>query len=236
MTRSFVTGGCGFVGRHLINRLLSLGHDIWVVDDLSTGLHPDRWLGLSASHSTEENGAKTYFVGGRSVTFLQEDLSVTMLKQLGMFKNGPAMELPNFDYVFALASVVGGRQKIDYDPIGVAVDLAIDSLFFLWLARNREKVGRVLYASSSAAYPINRQTAEGHLALRESMIDFSSGELGQPDMTYGWSKLTGEYLSRLGGRTLWIEDRVRPSFLRIRRRSGFDVSNSRNRIPRSQGR
>lgn len=197
MTRSFVTGGCGFVGRHLINRLLGLGHDIWVVDDLSTGLHPDQWLGSSASQTTDENGTKNYFVGGHTVTFLQEDLSVTMLKQLGMFKHGAAMELPNFDYVFALASVVGGRLKIDYDPIGVAVDLAIDSLFFLWLARNKEKVGRVLYASSSAAYPINRQTAEGHLALRERMIDFSSGELGQPDMTYGWSKLTGEYLSRL---------------------------------------
>jgi nucleoside-diphosphate-sugar epimerase len=29
------------------------------------------------------------------------------------------------------------------------------------------------------------------------MIDFRSGDLGQPDMTYGWSKLTGEYLSHL---------------------------------------
>ena len=29
------------------------------------------------------------------------------------------------------------------------------------------------------------------------MIDFRSNNLGQPDMTYGWSKLTGEYLSRL---------------------------------------
>ena len=29
------------------------------------------------------------------------------------------------------------------------------------------------------------------------MINFTSGNLGQPDMTYGWSKLTGEYLSHL---------------------------------------
>jgi len=32
------------------------------------------------------------------------------------------------------------------------------------------------------------------------MIDFTSGELGQPDMTYGWSKLTGEYLSCLAAK------------------------------------
>jgi nucleoside-diphosphate-sugar epimerase len=120
-----------------------------------------------------------------------------MLKQLGMMRGESIPELPSFDYIFALASVVGGRTKIDGDPIGVAVDLAIDSLFFLWLARNREKVGRVVYASSSAAYPITRQKSEGHVALEEGMIDFDNGELGQPDMTHGWSKLTGEYLSRL---------------------------------------
>ena len=197
MTTSLVTGGCGFVGRHLIDRLLGLGHDIWVVDDLSTGMLPDQWLRPRASQATDEGALKKYVVGGHSVTFLHEDLAITMLRQLGVFKDGTVIEFPKFDYVFALASVVGGRTKIDYDPMGVAVDLAIDSLFFLWLSRNKEKVGRILYASSSAAYPVNRQKAEGHLALQESMIDFTSGELGQPDMTYGWSKLTGEYLSRL---------------------------------------
>lgn len=69
--------------------------------------------------------------------------------------------------------------------------------FFLWVSRNPKKVGRVLYASSSAAYPTHLQGQTGAIALKEDMIDFSGGMLGQPDMTYGWSKLTGEYLSRL---------------------------------------
>ena len=199
MTRSLVTGGCGFVGRHLIRRLLSLGHEIWVVDDLSTGLHPDNWLGVE--RSLARDAVTSYAVGDSTVNFLHEDLAVTMLKQLGTIPssapNSAKVPLPEFDYVFALASIVGGRLKIDGDPIAVAADLAIDALFFAWLTRNKNRIGRVLYASSSAAYPINLQKTQGHVALREDMIDFTSGELGQPDMTYGWSKLTGEYLSHL---------------------------------------
>ena len=32
-----VTGGCGFIGTHLVDRLVSLGHRVIVLDDLSTG-------------------------------------------------------------------------------------------------------------------------------------------------------------------------------------------------------
>jgi len=200
---SLVTGGCGFVGRHLVRRLLGLGHDIWVVDDLSTGLHPDQWLGGSVR--VRGDGAATeYQIGGQIVTFVHEDLAVTMLKQLGSIP-GERITFPALDCVFALASVVGGRATIEGDPIHVAVDLGLDSLFFLWLARNKQSIGRVLYASSSAAYPIKLQQQEGHVALREEMIDFTAGELGQPDMTYGWSKLTGEYLSHLAAKQYGIQ-------------------------------
>ena len=32
-----VTGGAGFIGSHLVDRLISLGHRVVIVDDLSTG-------------------------------------------------------------------------------------------------------------------------------------------------------------------------------------------------------
>jgi UDP-glucose 4-epimerase len=73
--------------------------------------------------------------------------------------------------------------------------LGIDSVFFLWAVRNKDKVKKVLYASSSAAYPVHLQSEDGHVALTEDVIDFPNGKIGMPDMTYGWSKLTGEYLS-----------------------------------------
>ena len=30
--KSIVTGGCGFIGSHLVNRLIELGHEVIVLD------------------------------------------------------------------------------------------------------------------------------------------------------------------------------------------------------------
>ena len=38
MTKVAVTGGAGFIGSNLVARLTSEGHELVVVDDLSTGL------------------------------------------------------------------------------------------------------------------------------------------------------------------------------------------------------
>lgn len=37
MARYLVTGGCGFIGSHLVDRLSERGHEVRVLDDLSTG-------------------------------------------------------------------------------------------------------------------------------------------------------------------------------------------------------
>lgn len=34
---TFITGGAGFIGSHLAERLLAEGHEVWVLDNLSTG-------------------------------------------------------------------------------------------------------------------------------------------------------------------------------------------------------
>ncbi len=190
-----ITGGCGFVGRHLTRALLARGvREIWIVDNLAlpSGRPPREWL--SHEWSASERGDAEHFTkGDRQIVFLKIDA----IRLFSAEVSGESSALPDFGDVFHLASIVGGRALIDGDPLLVATDLGIDAAFFLWMSRNPKKVERVLYASSSAAYPTHLQGADGAVALAENMIDFSGGKLGQPDMTYGWSKLTGEYLSRL---------------------------------------
>src|SRR5207253_169635 len=129
---TLVTGGCGFVGRHLVRRLLAAGDDVWIVDDLSTGLHPDQWIEAPDHRSNGTRRLLSYRLGRQTLTFIHEDLTVTMLKLLGVIPADGHAGFPPFDRVFALASIVGGRTKIDGDPMGVGMDLALDALFFLW--------------------------------------------------------------------------------------------------------
>lgn len=98
----------------------------------------------------------------------------------------------HYDLVVHLAAVVGGRQKIEGSPLSLAVDLSIDAELFGWALRTRPD--RVVYFSSSAVYPTWMQRRHLRCQLREDMLDLNN--ISNPDLTYGWAKLTGEMLAQ----------------------------------------
>lgn len=194
MKTHLVSGGCGFVGRNMVKRLYNTTNDrVIFIDDLSVGLHPSEWLGLDLNRKVKD--LELYGDNDRLV-FLKGDFRYVvrqLIDQPDWFKAEYGMDVEQFEDVFHFAAIVGGRAKIDGDPMMVALDLSIDAEFFYWITR--AKPARVLYPSSSAAYPVSKQTEENTIQLKESDIDFNN--MGQPDMTYGWTKLTGEYLAKI---------------------------------------
>lgn len=191
-----VSGGCGFVGRNLVKRLYQTTQDrLLIVDDLSTGTSPEIWF---PDFCIEKRADFQYLDKEKRVIFWKGDFK----HFLWYMRNEKDWLQKKFDIerlndVYHFAAIVGGRSKIDGDPMAVALDLAIDAELFYWAVHHRPD--RILYPSSSAAYPISLQTDSTAIALKETDIQFG-GALGQPDMTYGWSKLTGEYLAQIAAK------------------------------------
>ena len=136
------------------------------------------------------------FVGRHFQKFYEEQghtiLGVDIVDSMDVRKFFSLANHTKFDLVIHLAAVVGGRAKIEGHPLSVAVDLSIDAEMWQWAIRTKQP--RVVYFSSSAAYPIKLQTKQSHKKLSES--DINLNDISNPDLTYGWSKLTGEYLAQ----------------------------------------
>jgi GDP-L-fucose synthase len=170
-----ITGGAGFVGRHFTRFFLENGDEVHVVDSIEPhtgGIDPARGWPLFEPRDYT------------SFKFYGEDCRV-------YFKR---VEADTFDYALHLAAVVGGRTMIEHDPLAVAEDLSIDAAYWRWARKTNP--GKTITFSSSAAYPVHLQRADRYVLLEEYMIDFNK-DIGMPDMSYGWAKLTCEYLGRL---------------------------------------
>lgn len=193
-----VSGGCGFVGRNMVKRLLQTTHDyIFMIDDLSIGRHPSEWL----ENFTSEQWLDVEIIGSEKRLYFWKgdfrNLLFYLREKPRYIQEKYSLDFDRFSDVFHFAAIVGGRLKIDGDPMIVALDLSIDAEFFYWITQHKPE--RVLYPSSSAAYPISLQTTTDAIALSEGDIDFRKN-LGTPDMTYGWSKLTGEFLAQIAAK------------------------------------
>ena len=175
MKKVLITGGAGFVGRRFVKFFLEKRYKVIVVDNiapLTGGIDPKKGWPLFNPYDY------------KNFKFYKEDCRI-------WFKKYSDKEI---DYAFHLAAMVGGRQIIEDNPLIVADDLSIDSHYWQWAKINRPK--KNICFSSSACYPIKFQTKNNYKLLKENDINFNK-DLSVPDLTYGWSKLTSEYLAKI---------------------------------------
>jgi len=125
--KNLVTGGAGFIGSHLVEGLLSAGHHVIVLDDLSTG--------------RQEN--LTHLQGINNLEFYQIDVADEEALQ---------PHLQNVDWVFhlaALADIVPSIEK----PLTYFRSNVQGTVNMLDAAR-QSGVKRFIYAASSSCYGI----------------------------------------------------------------------------------
>jgi UDP-glucose 4-epimerase len=122
--RYLITGGAGFIGSHLADRLIGLGHEVFVIDDLSTG---------SMDNLRHLKGHERFHY------------------HIDTIANGPLLlELvDSADAVFHLAAAVGVRLVVERPVHTIETNVAGTSAV---LAAAQKKGRPVLVASSSEVY------------------------------------------------------------------------------------
>jgi UDP-glucose 4-epimerase len=122
-----VTGGAGFIGSHLDDRLIAEGNDVTVVDNLVLG--------------RKENIA--HLIGNPHFTFIEEDLLHTDAMR-DIFSKG------KFEMVYHLAAN-SDIQKGGKDP-RVDYNLTFNTTFNLLMLMKEFEVKKLFFASTSAIF------------------------------------------------------------------------------------
>ncbi|HUA37578.1 MAG TPA: SDR family NAD(P)-dependent oxidoreductase [Candidatus Sulfopaludibacter sp.] len=131
-----VTGGAGFIGSHVCERLLRDGHAVWALDDLNSFYSP----------AIKEKNLKEISALGKPFTFVSKNLSdIRALENL--FTQVP------FDQVIHLAARAGVRPSLDEPEFFQQVN--VEGTVNVLEAARRHGVKKALIASSSSVYGVN---------------------------------------------------------------------------------
>lgn len=120
--KSLVTGGAGFIGSHIVDKLLSLGHSVVVVDNESSGVHEHFY----------HNPAAEY----HKIDIAEYETTKNLYKDV--------------DYVFHCAAESRIQPTI-LNPLGAVRTNVLGTSTVLQCSRENN-VKKVMYSSTSSAY------------------------------------------------------------------------------------
>ena len=118
-----VTGGAGFVGSHLVRKLISEGHSVRVLDNISRNVNNIKDL-----------------VNEKKVEFIKGDIQN---------KNHTNEAVENCDYVYHLAAVCINRCKMFPTE---AINVNLNGSFNIFGSCIKHKVKKVIYTSTSSVF------------------------------------------------------------------------------------
>jgi len=175
--RYLITGGAGFIGSHLVEHLVATGHDVTVLDDLSSG----RRTNLAAVR--------------RDIRFIRG--SVTDL-------NTCRRAVEHVDCVLHHAAVTSVQRSVD-EPLVTHQVNATGTLNVLLAAREKG-VHRVVYAGSTSAYgnPATLPNSEEHVT--RPLSPYAASKLAGEEYcvafhaTYGLETVVLRYFNIFGPR------------------------------------
>ncbi len=178
--RVVVTGGAGFIGSHLADKLIGLGATVTVADNLSKA-GKGNLLSVWEAHGLRAESAS----GEGEVRAGKHRLIECDLQEVASARRVMADQ----EVVFHLAATFGGRGYIDTHPADCCGNFALD--YNVISEAYRAGVDHVSYASSACVYPVSLQAEYDSTHLLKEDEAFKD-ETANSDREYGWAKLMGE--------------------------------------------
>ncbi len=134
-----VTGGAGFIGSHVCERLLQSGHAVWAVDDLNSFYDP----AIKRRNLSEIRSLAGPFV------FAEGDIT-DRARVDALFRSA------RFDQVIHLAARAGVRPSLEDPALYQRVN--VEGTVNLLEAARLAGVRKIIIASSSSVYGVNAKT------------------------------------------------------------------------------
>lgn len=168
-----VTGGAGFIGLHLANRLLDEGCEVDLVDNFSRAVEDQELKEIA-----DRKGARF-----TSIDLLQHD----GLEELDS----------DYDYIFHLAAIIGVVHVLN-KPYSVLFDNIQMLGNMIEFARRQQKLSRFFFASTSEVYAGTLKHFELPIPTPEQ-TSLAITDLSHPRTSYMLSKIYGEALCQQAG-------------------------------------
>jgi GDP-D-mannose 3',5'-epimerase len=165
-----VTGGAGFIGSNLVKALVKIGAHVIVIDNL--------WRG-KLDNLKLENGEYAIDIANN---FHEADLTDSdAAKKL----------IKDVDWVYHLADIVAGVNYVfEHELFIFRQNILINTNVLSACMIN--KIANYVYVGTACSYP-------KHLQMKDELTFLTEDQTypAEPESSYGWSKLMGEYEAEL---------------------------------------